>query len=203
MLRGRVWFVDFFAISLALWRGGRVYGCTWEHGWAEGGSRMGTKMRAVVVSAAALLMAASCSSERRFGVDPAQSEMGLATVGTVVAPELVPTDLAPAFEVANAIGFPEGDIQVEAPEFNDHALKVPFNMRSNAAAVSGWMNALPGRLGCDEKVVAFAPDPSSGGDGLLGLDCRTDRGGYRFWITIIGSLGLGTGSAELIVGQYA
>ena len=163
---------------------------------------MGTKMRAVVVSAAVLLMAASCSNERRFGVDPAQSELGLATVGTVVAPELVPTDLAPAFEVANAVGFPAGDIEVEVSEFGDHWLKVQFNMTSTAVAVSRWTSSLPALLGCDDKALAYAPDETTGGKGSLGLECRTELGRYRFWITITGDIGRSTGYAQLIVGQY-
>ena len=161
---------------------------------------MGTKMR-MAVSAAVLLMAASCSSERRIGVDPTKSELGLATVGTVVAPALVPTDLAPAFEVANANGFPEGDIQVEAPEFSDHSLTVPFTMTSEASAVSRWLNEVPARLGCDAKAVVVGPDLSPGGEGWLGLDCQTERGGYSFWITIVGFIGPEEGSAQVIVGQ--
>jgi hypothetical protein len=75
-------------------------------------------------------------------------------------------------------------------------------MTSTAAAVSRWTNSLPALLGCDDKALAYAPDESTGGKGSLGLECRTERGGYRFWITITGYLGREAGLAQLIVGQY-
>jgi hypothetical protein len=75
-------------------------------------------------------------------------------------------------------------------------------MTSEAAAVSRWLNDLPARLACDENVTVFGPDPRPGAEGWLGLDCRTERGGYSFWISITGYFGPELGTAQVIVGQY-